>query len=242
MKGVKRVARGTILVVVTLWFALTFGTVWAAEKSNPEMAEQTTHAAVVEGHAQEATAAVHGEGAAAEHAATAEHGGEKHPLVTKAKLWDLGWRFMNFAVLMFILIKYAAKPIATSLSGRKNQIKTEIEDLQAKKAEAEKSYKEFEAKLAGMEAEIATIVEKAVAQAEIEKARIIEKAEQAADDIQRQAELAIQHEIMEANRTLKNDIADQAAAMAEELIKKNLTAADQVKIVEDYLGKVGAVQ
>ena len=41
---------------------------------------------------------------------------------------------------------------------------------------------------------------------------------------------------------LKNEIADQAAAMAEELIIKNLTAADQVKIVEDYLVKVGAVQ
>jgi len=30
--------------------------------------------------------------------------------------------------------------------------------------------------------------------------------------------------------------------MAEELIIKNLTADDQVKIIEDYLDKVGAVQ
>jgi F-type H+-transporting ATPase subunit b len=30
--------------------------------------------------------------------------------------------------------------------------------------------------------------------------------------------------------------------MAEELIVKNLTADDQVKIIEDYLAKVGAVQ
>jgi len=47
---------------------------------------------------------------------------------------------------------------------------------------------------------------------------------------------------MEARRSLKNDVADQAAAMAETLIVKNLTAVDQVKIVEDYLAKVGAVQ
>ena len=30
--------------------------------------------------------------------------------------------------------------------------------------------------------------------------------------------------------------------MAEELIVKNLTDDDQVKIIEDYLAKVGAVQ
>jgi F-type H+-transporting ATPase subunit b len=226
---------------VTLWFALSFGTAWATENVNPDMAGKTSHEVVVEGHAKDATAVVHEEGKASENAA-AEHGEVHQPLITTAKLWDLLWRFMNFAVLMFILIKFAAKPIATGLSSRKSKIRTEIEDLEAKKAEAEKSYREFEAKLAGIEAEIDTIVEKAVAQAEIEKARIIEKAEEAAADIQRQAEMAIQYEIMEANRTLKNDIADQAAAMAEELIVKNLTAADQVKIVEDYLAKVGAVQ
>ena len=72
--------------------------------------------------------------------------------------------------------------------------------------------------------------------------KIIERAEQAAADIKRQAEMAIQKEIMEARRTLKNEVADKAAAMAETLIVKNLTAVDQVKIVEDYLAKVGAVQ
>jgi len=236
---VKRVARGTILVVVTLWFALSFGTVWATENVNPDMAGKTSQT-IVEEHAKDAAAVVHEAATASEHA-TAEHG-EEHAIFTKAKLKDLGFRFMNFAVLVFILVYFAAKPIAAGLSGRKNKIKNDIEDLEAKKAEAEKSFKEFEAKLAGLEAEIDTIVEKAVAQAEIEKARIIEKAEQTAADIQRQAEMAIQHEIVEAKRTLKNDIADQAAAMAEELIMKNLTAADQVKIVEDYLVKVGAVQ
>jgi F-type H+-transporting ATPase subunit b len=234
MKGVKRVARGTILVVVTLWFALSFGTVWATENVTPDMAAKTSHAAVVEGHGKDVKAAVHEETKAAEH-------GEE-PIFTKDKLKDLGLRFMNFAVLLGILLYFGAKPIAASLSGRKNKIKNDIEDLEAKKTEAEKSFKEFEAKLASIEAEIDTIVEKAVAQAEVEKGRILERAEQAAADIQRQAELAIQHEIMEAKRTLKNDIADQAAVMAEELIKKNLTAADQVSIIENYLVKVGAVQ
>ena len=237
MKGVKRVARGTVLVAATLWFALSCGTVWATEPANPHVEAKAGQ--VVAG-APATNAAVH-DGKTAEHAAV-EHGAAHHDSLSPAKLKDLGWRVMNFIALMIILVKFAAKPIAAGLSSRKNKIKTEIEDLQARKAEAEKSYRDFEARLASVEKDIDTIVEKAVAQAQVEKARIIEKAEQAAADIQRQAEMAIQHEVMEARRMLKNEIADQAAAMAEELIVKNLTAADQVKIVEDYLVKVGAVQ
>jgi F-type H+-transporting ATPase subunit b len=162
--------------------------------------------------------------------------------LSSEKLWDLFWRVINFAALMIILVKFGAKPIAAALAGRQNKIKDDIEDLEARKEEAETSYRQFEEKLAGMEKEIDSIVEKALAQAEIEKVKIIEKAEQAAADIKRQAEMTAQNEIMVARRQLKNDIADQAAAMAEELIVKNLTPEDQVKIIEDYLEKVGAVQ
>lgn len=158
------------------------------------------------------------------------------------KLIDLFWRVVNFAALMIILVKFGAKPIASGLAGRQKKIKDSIEDLESRRDKAEKTYREFEAKLAGMEKEIDTIVDKAVAQAEIEKAKILEKAENSAADMKRQAEMTVHNEITEARRKLKNDIADQATVMAEELIRKNLTDDDQVKIIEDYLDKVGAVQ
>ena len=162
--------------------------------------------------------------------------------LSPAKLTDLGWRVMNFAVLLFILIKFGAKPIGSALSGRRKQIADEIKDLEEKKAAAERSYQEFSAKLSTVEKDIDTIVEKAVAQAEIEKARIIERAEKAAEDIKRQAKMTITNEVTAAKRELKDEVTEQAAAMAEEIIKQNLTGDDQVKIVEDYLDKVGAVQ
>ncbi len=250
MRGVKQVARGVILVATALWFALSVNTVWASGKASPEVVEKAGHA-VVE-HVQQADA----HAPADAHATTEEHvtgdahaeGGAEDAHATAGgslsakKLKELFWRVVNFIALMIILVKFGAKPIASGLSGRQKQIKDEIEDLEERKVSAEQSYRDFEAKLAGVEKEIDTIVEKAVAQAEVEKVKILEKAEQAAADITRQAEQAVQNEITEAKRVLKNDVADQAAAMAEELIIKNLTPQDQVKIIEDYLDKVGAVQ
>ena len=239
MKGVKQTTRMMILVMLTLCLALSAAAVWASSGQVSAGTEQATSQASAGGHEAAASAeqagAGHGEAAAA-------HGAKKGGSLSKEKLTDLFWRVVNFAALMIILVKFAAKPIGAGLAARRKQVKDELEDLESRKLAAEKSYRDFEAKLATVEKDIDAIVDRAIAQAEIEKTKILEKAEQAAADIKRQAELAIQKEIMEAKRTLKNEVADQAAAMAEALIVKNLTPVDQVKIVEDYLAKVGAVQ
>lgn len=158
------------------------------------------------------------------------------------KWWDLLWRTLNFAGLLAILIMALKKPIANGLNGRRQAIVEKFEDLEAQKSEAERIYKEYEAKLSKIDEEVQSIIDGAVKQGETEKIRIIEDANRAAGDIQRQAEMAIQHELTEAKLTLRSEIAEQAVQMAEDLIKQNLKDADQTKMVEDYLEKVGAIQ
>jgi F-type H+-transporting ATPase subunit b len=208
------------------------------------------HKAAVDLEHGDVAAAHHEQALAAEHNAkaeegmhSAEHEGGAHhgPMITAEKLKDLFWRTVNFIALLVILIKFLAKPISSGLTGRKQQIKEELAELQSKRDEAERSYKEFESRLAGMEKEMDTIVEKAIAQAGKEKDRILAEAERGAEDIKRQAEAAVKAELVDAKRTLRNEVADTAAAMAEELIVKNLTADDQDAITEQYLESVGAV-
>ncbi len=219
MNGVKHIAKFVVLLVLTLLFAMSSGSLFAAEKAGHTSATDQTAAA------------------------DGGHGASKvSKSLSAEKVKDLGWRIVNFIALMIILVKFAAKPIGAGLAARQKKIKTEIEDLQLKRADAEKSYNDFQAKLASVESEIDKIVDRAIAQAEIEKVKIIEKAEQTAQDIKRSAEMAIQNELTEARRILKNEVADQAAVMAEKLIVNNLTAEDQVKIIDNYLAKVGAVQ
>ncbi len=254
MMGMKRIIGKSAVVALILWFALAAGSAWASNQGGHAAPAAETHA-VADTHAApaDAHAVVDAHGAAAvdehaavaaEHGATAgEHGGAHvSNSLSPAKLKDLGFRVMNFFVLLVILVKFGAKPIASGLSARRNQIKDEINDLEAKKADAEVAYKEFSAKLESVEKDVDTVVEKAVAQAEIEKVRILDAAEKSAEDIKRAAEMAIANEVTAAKRALKVEVTEQAAVMAEELIIKNLTADDQVKIIEDYLDKVGAVQ
>ncbi|MGB3209894.1 MAG: ATP synthase F0 subunit B [Desulforhopalus sp.] len=230
MNGAKQITRFISLLTLTLWLSLFLGTVFASEPA--AHAPAADHAVAADsGHVADADGVdAHAEGAHASNSLSA------------AKVKDLGWRIVNFIALMIILVKFGAKPIGSGLSARRKKIKNEIETLEQNRAEAESSYNEFQAKLATVESEIDKVVERAIAQAEVEKAKILEKAEQGAADLMRSAEMAVQNQVTEARRTLKDEVAEQAAVIAQELIVKNLTADDQVKIIETYLDKVGAVQ
>jgi F-type H+-transporting ATPase subunit b len=228
MIGVKKITGLISLLTLTLWFALSCGTAFASSK-----AQVADHGAVSQSEAM------------VENDLAESLPGEAHVAynsLSNEKLKDLGWRIVNFIALMIILVKFAAKPIGSGLSARRTKIKDEIETLERQKVEAEQSYNDFQTKLSSVESEIDKVVDRAIAQAEVEKTKIIAKAEQAAEEIMRSAEMAVQNEVTEARRILKDDATEQAAVIAEQLIVKNLTADDQVKIIENYLDKVGAVQ
>ncbi len=176
--------------------------------------------------------------AAVAHASEAASGGGLPP----AKLWDLLYRALNFAGLVVILVYFLRKPISSGLSSRREEIKDQLDALESRKAEAERMYKEAEAKLAKLDEEVSAIISEAVKQGEVEKDKIIADAERAAGDLKRQAEMAVAFELAEAKKRLKAEVAEQAVLLAEELLRKNIQPADQSKMVEASLAKVGGIQ
>ena len=175
-------------------------------------------------------------------AATVHASGGAGGGIPAEKLWDLLYRVLNFIGLVVILMLAAKKPLANALNARRESIRTQLEELEAKRSETERVYKECEAKLAGLESEAQAIIAEAVKQGEAEKAKILAEAERAAGDMKRQAEMAVAHELAVAKARLKAEIADQAVLVAEDLIKKNLQPADQQNMIAAYLDKVGGVQ
>lgn len=167
------------------------------------------------------------------------HGGGGIPA---AKLWDLLYRTLNFAGLVFILVYFLRKPFASGLNSRRDAIQDQLDSLESRKAEAERLYKDAEGRLAKLDSEVEAIIAEAVKQGEVEKERIIADAERAAGDLKRQADMAVAHELALAKTRLKAEVAEQAVLLAEELIKKNIQPADQTLMVEASLARVGGIQ
>jgi len=166
----------------------------------------------------------------------AAHGGGHG--ISPEKINDFIWRTVNFLVFAAILIKLVAKPAKAFFAQRTSDIGESFEELEAKKAEAEAALKAAETRLAEVGAEREKLMAQFQAEGEAEKAKIIEKAHMVAARIKDMAAHSIAQEFKKASQELKKEVAEQATQMAEELIKKEITFADQTKLVEEYLQKV----
>lgn len=158
------------------------------------------------------------------------------------KTWDLIFRTMNFALLAGVLIFLLRKPLAQALESRRQGIRDQLDDLERQKQDAEKRLAEYREKLSVLGKEVDKIVAEYIREGEIAKSKIIEEAQVAAEKIQVQAKKNIEHEFQKAKQLLKAEMAEQAVAMAEELIKKHINKEDQERILDEYLTKVVVAQ
>ena len=170
-------------------------------------------------------------------ASEAAHGGG-HGGMDPAKLQDLLWRTVNFVVFAGILIKLVAKPAKNFFGKRTQDVAQNLDDLEAKRAAAEAAVKAAEARLAEVAREREAILKQYLAEGEMEKGKILDKANAVAERLKEMARVSIEQESKKAAQSLKEEIVDQATRLATELIKKKATPADQQGLVEEYLKKV----
>jgi F-type H+-transporting ATPase subunit b len=150
------------------------------------------------------------------------------------------FRVMNFVVLVIALVFILRKPLSQTLGSRISGIKEQLEDLETRKAEAEKKLAEYKDKLAQLEREAEKIIDDYIKQGQEAKARILKEAESSAEKLKAQARRNIEHEFEEAKFKLQDEIFETSLQKAEEIIKNKISAEDQDRIVDEYLKKVVA--
>jgi F-type H+-transporting ATPase subunit b len=170
-------------------------------------------------------------------ASEAAHGGG-HGGVSPEKMQDLLWRTVNFVVFAAILVKLVAKPAKQFFGQRSQDVATTLEDLAAKQAAAEAAVKAAETRLAEVAKERDQVIKQFIAEGEMERAKILDKANQVAERIKEMASLTIQQETKKAAQSLKEEVVGLATQMATDMIKEKATYADQQGLVQEYLHKV----
>jgi F-type H+-transporting ATPase subunit b len=148
-------------------------------------------------------------------------------------------QFVNFGVLVFILVKFGGPAINKALSARHQQLKADLAAAETARAEAEARLARQEARLAKLEQEIADIQAGVKKEAEAEKARLIAMAEERAKRIKEETSFALDQQVKEAEANLRREVALAAVQMAEQLVKKSLNSGDQQRLVETFVTDVG---
>jgi len=172
--------------------------------------------------------------------AWASSGGDAHGGGHNRWLTVDTWKVVNFAILAAIGFFLGKKPVAEFFSSRKKGIENEINELEQKKADAQKKLLEYQTKFKNLDQESKQIVEDYIQQGEEAKKRIIAEAEAQAEKLEEMAKRSIEQEFKTAKARLQKEIAAKAMEKAAEVIKASITADDQERLVDQYLKKVVA--
>jgi len=97
-------------------------------------------------------------------------------------------------------------------------------------------------RLASVDDETKTLLETLRAEGEREKAKILREAEELSSKIRADADFVSQQEIKVARQQIREEIARIAQGAAENAIRANLRAADQERLVEQFLQGIEEVR
>ena len=154
-------------------------------------------------------------------------------------LKDFIWRCVNFAVLVGLLGYFVSKPIRNGLQQRRAEIEKQLADAVAARETAEAKARDYQDKLAKAAAEIDSIYAAIRREGELERDRILASAREMADKIEQEADAKAASTVARARTELRAEASRLAVALAEELLAKNVTAADQKRLIDEYMQKVG---
>ncbi len=153
-------------------------------------------------------------------------------------IWSVLIKFLNFAVLVGLLIYFLGKPLKSYLAKRHDTVKTQLEESQKALSEAEALRTQYQEKLAKLEGEIEVFKKQTLQEAEAEKKKIIDEALSFATRIREQARLTAAQENKEVARRIKEEISRLTINEAEKLVSEKITQSDHDKLVEDFIVKL----
>jgi len=149
-----------------------------------------------------------------------------------------GAMLLNSAVLYYLLVRFAKKPLADALKSRKISILRGMEEAGQMKSEAEARLADYEQKLATVDQEIERVREDMRSAGQSERKRILAEAKEKRIRMERDAQTLIGQELKAAREGLLSEMTRSALRSAETTLRARVTAADQSRLAEEYLGGI----
>lgn len=166
-----------------------------------------------------------------EHAAEAAHGSP----------WlDTFARLLNFAILAGTLVYFLRSPLAKYLVDRGTQIRSDLRKATDMRVSAAAQMTAIERKMTALPAEIETLRKAGADDMVAEEARIRSIAEAERARLVEQARREIDAQLKLAERALVARTADLAVEMAATRVRATITAEDQARLVDQYIGRLAS--
>ena len=167
-------------------------------------------------------------------ASAADNSGNWRPV------FDLVMRWLNFGIIVFILVKYARTPIRDFLLSRREEVAREIERIEIQKEEAEKKIQDAARMLDESEVRFARIKERLIQEGEIKKQKIIEDARQESKILLASTKKRLENQLVDAKKAFKSELVDMAISLAMKRLPDEITTEDNQKFTNQFIASASA--
>ena len=162
-------------------------------------------------------------------ASAADSSGDWRPV------FDLVMRWLNFGIIVFILVKYARTPIKDFLLSRRAEVAREIEMVEEKKEAANKKIQDAARKLNESEVRFARVKERIIQEGETKKQKLIEDAQQESKILLESTMKKIESQLLDAKRAFKSELVDTAISLAMKRLPDEITTEDNQNFTNQFL-------
>jgi F-type H+-transporting ATPase subunit b len=144
----------------------------------------------------------------------------------------------NFAILAGVLGYFLKAPVAAYLASRETQIRQDLITAAEMRAAATAQLADIEKKLQSLPAELEALRTQGAADVVAEQARIARAAAVERERLIEQTRREIEMRLRVARRQLTEHAAQLAVNVAEERIRRSITADDQLRLVDRYTAQL----
>jgi F-type H+-transporting ATPase subunit b len=177
--------------------------------------------------------------AAAEHAQPeGEHAAEGHDQSIGGMIRGMAWPVANFIIFLGVLYYYLNKPFKEYLAGRSSTIRKDLVEAAELRANANAQLAAIEQKLQALPGELDALRKRGAEEIKSEEHRIALAAAADRDRMLEQTRREIELQVRMAKKEILDHAADLSVQLATERIKKEVTPADQDRLVDRYLSQV----
>ncbi|HEX8423819.1 MAG TPA: ATP synthase F0 subunit B [Pyrinomonadaceae bacterium] len=152
------------------------------------------------------------------------------------------WKFVNLAIFVFALVYVLRRPLGEAFRARREGIRRDLMRAQEERNAALAKLEEVEARLARLDAEIASVREQADREAAEEQERIKRATEEDARKLREQAQREIESAGKAARQELRRYAAEQSVRLAEEMIRRDMRPEDDARLVNLQVEELGGVK
>lgn len=154
---------------------------------------------------------------------------------------DLGlifWTIVNFALLAWLLAKFAWKPLISAIEAREKKIADDIISAQNAKDEAKQIEENLKRELENSSKTAALRIEEATKSAQKEREIILQDAQKSAQEIITRAKEEIDLQTQKAISEVKKELVNTALLAAKKIVAKESSVQTNAEMVKELLGEI----